>query len=276
MLRQPFLDLVNLESFWPRAALVGDLAVHADDVEPVWLGAIGRVDLIVLTIEQRRHRHFQGGDALLGNVRPLLDFLRLRNLEQFLFAVLEREQNRIGMRLANIDEVELRTIFIGLIDLFEVARLATERRSGIAAENQYDRLLALETGQLHLLSLLQIGQREVRGRVARAQRRGFALTLGGRCVDLTGLRIFLALTDADFGQEQHQAHAAQRQPARDSHECTSNNWAAWRTHAQVGNPGQPHGKILPYLTAFRHRQVGNVRSDRQSGSLGASGIQENR
>src|ERR1700694_1921213 len=36
-------------------------------------------------------------------------------------------------------------------DLFEVARLATERRSGEAAENQHDRLLALKAGELHVL-----------------------------------------------------------------------------------------------------------------------------
>jgi hypothetical protein len=48
------------------------------------------------------------------------------------------------MRFANVDQEELGPVLIGVIDAFQVASLATEGRSGIAAEDKDDGLLALE------------------------------------------------------------------------------------------------------------------------------------
>ena len=166
ILHQPLLNLVDLEPARPGSALIGNLAVDADDVQPIGPGAIVRVDLVVFAIEQRRHRHLQRLDALLGDLGSLVNSLRLRNLDQFLLVALQREENRIGMRFPDVDKEELRPVLVGLIDLFEVARLATERWSGVTAEDQDDRLLVLKDGQLHVVFLLHLGEREIGGGVA--------------------------------------------------------------------------------------------------------------
>jgi hypothetical protein len=50
------------------------------------------------------------------------------------------------MGFANVDEQELGLGLVGLVDALQVASLATERRSGVAAEDQHHRFLALEAG----------------------------------------------------------------------------------------------------------------------------------
>ncbi len=51
------------------------------------------------------------------------------------------------MGFADVDEEEGGAILVRVVQLFQVARLATERRSGIAAEDQNDRMHFPKTGQ---------------------------------------------------------------------------------------------------------------------------------
>ena len=66
------------------------------------------------------------------------------------------------MSLTNVDEQKLSVILIRFVKSFEVDRLATEGRSGVAAENQYDRPLAAKVRQRDRAFPSRIGQREVR------------------------------------------------------------------------------------------------------------------
>jgi hypothetical protein len=84
------------------------------------------------------------GDTVLRVLGAFLRLGGLRNLQQLLLAVAEGKQDRVGMSFADVDEVELRAVLVGLVELFQVARLATKGRSGVAAKDEDDRLLALK------------------------------------------------------------------------------------------------------------------------------------
>ena len=105
------------------------------------------------------------------------------------------------MRLADIDEEEFRAILVGVVDFFQIARLATERRSGVAAEDEHHGLFAFEAGQFHFFGFLQIREQEIRGDIACTQFRGFAFPLGRRRVDFGRFAVFLRLTRADVGKD---------------------------------------------------------------------------
>jgi hypothetical protein len=80
------------------------------------------------------------------------------------------------MRLPYIDDEELDSIAEAAVELFKVPSLGTERRSGIAAEDQRYGFAPAKGRELHLLSAAQAQQLEV-GRVAANGRRQ-SLALG--------------------------------------------------------------------------------------------------
>jgi hypothetical protein len=103
---------------------------------------------------------------VLGVFAALVEGLALLDLEQRFLAVLQRVKNGIGVSFTNVDQEELRLVFVGLIELFQVARLATEGRSGVAAENQHHRLFVPEAGEGDFVFPLQIRQGKIGSGVA--------------------------------------------------------------------------------------------------------------
>ena len=73
------------------------------------------------------------------------------------------------MGLADVDDEEFGLLLESVVDFFEDANLASEGRSGIAAEDEDDRSLALETGEFYLPLAVHFFQVEVRRRIADLQ-----------------------------------------------------------------------------------------------------------
>jgi hypothetical protein len=84
------------------------------------------------------------------------------------------------MGLADVDEKELGAVSIGVIKPLQVARLATEGRSGVAAEDEDDGLVPLKMGQGHGRWAGGLRQGEVWGAVADLKLVFVALAFGRR------------------------------------------------------------------------------------------------
>jgi len=69
------------------------------------------------------------------------------------------------MGLTNVDDKELRQIFVLLVEFFKRVNLPLERGSGITPEDQYDGLPAKKPGYIELFFPIQGFQCESRGHI---------------------------------------------------------------------------------------------------------------
>ena len=108
--------------------------------------------------------------AGLGDVLALVGSRRLR--EDDLLGDVDRQLPAVlGMRLLDIDDIELDAIPIALGDLLQAPGLLAEGRSGIGTEDERDRALSQNIGEPHLLrGLAQVRQLEIGRGVAHGGR----------------------------------------------------------------------------------------------------------
>jgi hypothetical protein len=123
---------------WTHAARVSDAAVLVDDVNafgPRRVGVVRGVGHIIDPkgdwILQPLHEIIGDGDALLQSfgLRVAYIFFHVRFHLPFVG----------GMRLTHVDGQKVGVILIVVVDLDDVADLATKRRSSIAAEDHHQR-----------------------------------------------------------------------------------------------------------------------------------------
>jgi len=74
------------------------------------------------------------------------------------------------VRLADVNDVERRAIFVLLVEFVEGGNLPPEGRSGVAAEDEDDRLLAAHGRQLKMALVIGAFEREIRSGVANSER----------------------------------------------------------------------------------------------------------
>jgi len=113
---QPLLDFRRFEAPRTGRARVGDLALGVDDHQPLGPSRVGRIHPIVGTVDDRGQRKLQRVQADLGDGAPLSERLGLLDLAEDPFAVDLCIDDRIGMGLADVDQEELGSVFVGLVD----------------------------------------------------------------------------------------------------------------------------------------------------------------
>jgi len=74
-----------------------------------------------------------------------------------------------GVRLADVNDIERRVILVLLVEFVEGGNLPPERRSSVAAEDEYDGLLAAQEGQLKMALVVGALEREIGRGVANAE-----------------------------------------------------------------------------------------------------------
>lgn len=116
-----------------------------------------RIDLIVDSINDQRDGHLQCLATLHGGRDAFVEFLGLSDRDSH--AVVARRTPAVGrVRFANVNRIEVGSIFESSIDLVEDSRLESKRASGETTEDQHDRALAARVGQLDEL----VGQHQFR------------------------------------------------------------------------------------------------------------------
>ena len=130
-----------------RPALPGDVAVFADQIKAVGKTRVGFVGGVVHVIDQTRDRKVQIVDAGVSHLKALEEVRRIFDVTN---ARVNRHRPTVrGVGFLQVDDEELNFILVLSIQLFEGTSLGPERRSGVAAEDESDRPLALERAEPH-------------------------------------------------------------------------------------------------------------------------------
>ncbi len=157
---QPRFHLGGLESERPSATAIRDLSVLAHDVKTIGPRLVSFADFVIEPVHEGTNLEIQCRAAHVGYF--------LAFFESFgVFEELPFDGNGpavFGVCFANVDYEEGGLAFVVLVEFFQVARLATEGRSGVASENQHDWFFRAIVGQLDCLAWLAVfGFREVVG-----------------------------------------------------------------------------------------------------------------
>jgi hypothetical protein len=135
---QPGSGFIGMVVEWAHAAGVGDFASLIDDVDAFGPGGVGVVRGVGHVIDAERDGILLALDEIVGDGDALLESFGLRVADVF-FDVGLHLPFVGGMRFAHVDGQKISVIFVVVVDLNDVADLATEWRSSVAAENDHQR-----------------------------------------------------------------------------------------------------------------------------------------
>lgn len=126
-----------MEAVGTGGAFEGDAALFVDDVEPVRPGGIGLFRCVFDVVEECGDFDFQTADAGVGHGLTLRVRLRV-GVNDALFLVDGELPAIARMRLLDVDDEELRAVFVLLVETVEGRNLPPEWRSSVTAEDEDD------------------------------------------------------------------------------------------------------------------------------------------
>ena len=161
-LPKEFLELVfkliGLEAPRSGSALLDNLAVLADKVQPVRKATVALGGRVLHVVDEHRHGEVELLRAGAGNLRALTQVLRIIDrtaLRQGALAI-----DRMG--LANVDDEEGSRLTILAVKFLQAPGLAGERWSCVAAKNQHHRLLVFMRRKADLASPIRLDEIRLR------------------------------------------------------------------------------------------------------------------
>lgn len=135
---EPFAHLGRLIVKRSHPAAIDDVSALIDNVKTLWPSCVRVIGRVVHVVDAEGQ----------GKLKPLCEILRDSDALRQRFWL--RVANIIfyigfhlpfirGMRLANVDGEEVHFVFVVVVNLYDVAHLAAERRSSEAAKHQHQR-----------------------------------------------------------------------------------------------------------------------------------------
>lgn len=158
-------EFVGLESEGTGAALVGDAAVGIDQVDAIGPAGVLSLSRVAEFVEDRGELNPQLADAEACD-RCAFFLVPRTGEDDFILDIALHLPDVAGVRFSDVDHEEGDLIPVLLIQLVERGDLPAERWSGIAAEDQYGRLLTVERGELELSGLVDLGESKVWRRIS--------------------------------------------------------------------------------------------------------------
>lgn len=162
---EPTADFFGIVLEGTVAAFVGDAPVLVDHVEAFWPGGVRAFGGVVHVIDAEGHGEFVALDEIVGDVDALLEIFGLR-VADVVFQVGFHLPLIGGMGLADVDGEEVGVVLVVVIDLRDVADLATEGGSSEAAEDEHERFVAGALAEVEMVVAIQGHQAGVRGVIA--------------------------------------------------------------------------------------------------------------
>lgn len=150
----------RLESERAGFALICDSALRVDEVQTVWPPGIGAFCHVTEIIDHSRQLDAQAIDAGPGE-GDTLGIISRACKDEFFFDIVFRLPDIARMGFQDVDDQERNTIAILLVKAVQGGNLPPERRSCVAAEDQYDGLLGSECAQLDTSAFVELGKIEV-------------------------------------------------------------------------------------------------------------------
>jgi len=134
-----------------HAAGIRDAPALINDVDAFRPRGIGVVRSVSHFVDSKRNRIFLALHKIIGDGHPLLESFRLRVTHIFFYVGFHLPLVG-GVRFADIHGQEVGVVFVVLVDLDDVADLATKGRSSVAAEDHHERTAG--TGALSQLKVI--------------------------------------------------------------------------------------------------------------------------
>jgi hypothetical protein len=141
-------------------ACVGDFTLLIDDVDSFGPRGVGVVRGVGHVVDAEGKRILLPHDEIVGDSDTLPKSFRLGVANIFFHVGLHLPLVG-GMRFAHVDGEEVRVIFVVVVNLYDVADLATKWRSSIAAENDHQRAAADSFANAELIFSVEREQRRV-------------------------------------------------------------------------------------------------------------------
>ena len=139
--RECCFQQLGFETEGARFAFIRDTALGIDQINAVWPAGIGAFGGVAKFVEDRGELY-----PKLSHARPSYErtlFLAFRaGKEDLIPDVALHLPNVAGVRLGYVDNQKSNPVSILLVELVEGGHLPPERRSGVTAENQDNRLAA--------------------------------------------------------------------------------------------------------------------------------------
>ena len=153
---------------WPDPPAIHNLSFFINDVYALRPRRIRVIRNVVHVIHGEGNWEVETLDEIVSDGHALFGSMRLRVTNTLInvrlhLPFVER------MRFANIHGQEIRAILVIVIEIDEVAYLAPERRSGIAAEDQNQRSLPDAIAEMKCRLAIERQQPHIRRRVAHVQ-----------------------------------------------------------------------------------------------------------
>ena len=153
---------------WPDPAAIHNLSFFINDVYALRPRRIRVIRNVVHVIHREGNWEVETLDEIVSDGHALFGSMRLRVTNTLInvrlhLPFVER------MRFANIHGQEIRAILVIVIEIDEVAYLASKRRSGIAAEDQNQRSLPDAIAEMKCRLAIERQQPHIRRRVAHVQ-----------------------------------------------------------------------------------------------------------
>jgi len=122
------------------ATLVGDAAAFVNDIEPLGPCGIRVVGAVGHFIDAKGYGKFIALDEIVADGDAIFDLLGLGVADVVFFLFVGLHPPLVGrMRFTDVNGEKVNVILVIVIDLDDVANLATERRSSKAAEDEDER-----------------------------------------------------------------------------------------------------------------------------------------
>jgi hypothetical protein len=175
--RQCRTQLIGLKTKGTRFAFVSDATVGIDQIEAIRPTSVCALRPIAKLIENAGNLYAELAHAGSGDVCALFFVLRVGE-DYLIFYIALHLPDVAGVGFSDVNHEKGNTILVLLVKFVEGRNLPPEWRSSVTAEDQHDRLLLVQDGQLNPFGLVDFEQGEVRRGIADLQGSGAGMKPG--------------------------------------------------------------------------------------------------
>jgi hypothetical protein len=175
--RQCRTQLIGLKTKGTWFALISDAAVGIDQIKAIGPTSVCTLRPIAKLIENAGNLYTELAHAGSGDVCALFFVLRVGE-DHLIFYIALHLPDVAGVGFSDVNHEKGNTILVLLVKFVEGRNLPPEWRSSVTAEDQHDRLLLVQEGELNPFGLVDFKQGEVRRRIADLQSSGAGMKPG--------------------------------------------------------------------------------------------------
>jgi hypothetical protein len=158
-------QVVGLEAERAGLAFVGDFSLPVDQIKAVGPSSVGLLGGVAELIKDGGKLYTEFPHAGSGNKRAFLLIPRTGE-NDLLFDVALHLPDVAGVRFGDVDDQEGDAALVLLVELVEGGSLPSEGGSGVAAEDEHDRVLLVQRRELDRSGMIHVEERKIGGGIS--------------------------------------------------------------------------------------------------------------